>query len=231
MEEYLNKITIPDYINRIKIDVGLSYAAPQSQHWLENNNDLFVFGFEPNPDCINGIKSSKKYECPGHIKDQNISRLGIIPVALSNVDTPTTMKFYILQNDCGTSSLYEPANNKLGPVKECIEVPVYSLRDFFVIFPWDRFPYIEYLKVDAQGADLNILKGAGDYLRERVVYVTTEGDGIEYYRGCSENNEENICKYMESQGFIRVNNLQTKDPTFVNKKFVNIASTIFIKQT
>ena len=49
---------------------------------------------------------------------------------------------------------------------EKIEVPVYSLKHFFDLFPWDRFEFIDYIKIDAQGADFDIIKGAGDYLNE-----------------------------------------------------------------
>ena len=42
-----NKIKIPDWCKRIKIDIGLSENAPQTRVWLENQDDLLVFGFEP----------------------------------------------------------------------------------------------------------------------------------------------------------------------------------------
>ena len=57
---------------------------------------------------------------------------------------------------------------------------VINLKMLFDIFPWDKFQYIDYIKVDTQGADLNVLKSAGNYLKDKVVYVTVEADGHQY---------------------------------------------------
>lgn len=56
--------------------------------------------------------------------------------------------------------MYKPVDPILGEVLDVVPVEVTTLKHFFDRFPWDRFPHIEYLKVDAQGADLDILKGA-----------------------------------------------------------------------
>ena len=140
------------------------------------------------------------------------------------------MKFYVSQNDCGTSSLFPNDKRYLGKIKEVIDVPVYSLKMFFDGFPWEIFQYIDYIKIDAQGSDLNILKSAGSYLSERVVYVTAEGDGQQYI-GAHECSEANIISYMESQGFIRIHHRNTVDPTFVNQKYIEESKNIYIKQT
>ena len=42
------EFTIPDHCKRIKIDVGLSYHAPNMAYCLESDPDVFVLGFEPN---------------------------------------------------------------------------------------------------------------------------------------------------------------------------------------
>ena len=61
--------------------------------------------------------------------------------------------FYCTNKDSGTSSLYCPNSNLKDEIKEIVKVPVYSLKHFFDIFDWNRFPYIEYIKIDAQGSD------------------------------------------------------------------------------
>ena len=156
-------------------------------------------------------------------------RFVIQPCALSSVSEPTTMKFYVSANDCGTSSLFPNDEIQLGKIKDVIDVPVYSLKMFFDGFPWDRFEYIDYVKIDAQGSDLNILKGAGSYLRERVVFVTAEGDGHQYI-GAGECSTQNIIDYMKSQGFMLIRHLNTTDPTFVNKKYIELSKKIYINQ-
>jgi FkbM family methyltransferase len=229
--------TIPETCTHVKLDIGLSYNAPQSQNWLtRDDNQLMVFGFEPNPESIHFITSGnnrKQHESHGDcLEDRFIKecRFVIQKCALSNVSSPETMKFYISNNDCGTSSLFSNNETSLGKIKDIINVPVYSLKMFFDGFPWDRFDYIDYIKIDAQGSDLNILKGAEHYLQDRVVFVTAEGDG-HHYIGSEECSNYNIIKYMESQNFIHINHHNTKDPTFINRKFQHLTSKIYISQS
>ena len=225
--------TIPPTCTHVKLDVGLSYNAPQSQRWLAHEDDtLMVFGFEPNPESISHIKSKNNYLRNGNCLDTKYieeGRFVIQQCALSNVSEPTTMKFYVSQDDCGTSSLYPNDQTRLGRIKSVIDVPVYSLKMFFDGFPWDRFEYIDYIKIDAQGSDLNILKSAGSYLQERVVFVTAEGDGYQYI-GANERNEHNITEYMKSQNFIRIKHANTQDPTFINKNYIDKLNSIYIAQ-
>jgi FkbM family methyltransferase len=229
--------SIPDSCSHVKLDIGLSYNAPQSQSWLSREDaGLMVFGFEPNPAsiaCIINKNNQKQHHSHGDCLQYRYieeGRFVIQQCALSNVIEPTTMKFYVSTNDCGTSSLYPNDETRLGKIKEVIDVPVYSLKMFFDGFPWDRFQYIDYVKIDAQGSDLNILKSAGSYLSERVVYVTAEGDG-NHYIGADECSATNIISYMKSQGFMLIRHLNTIDPTFVNKKYIEESKNIYIKQT
>ena len=212
---------IPDNCTHVKLDIGLSFNAPQSQAWLSKETNLMVFGFEPNPELTKPLQQ----------KFTNTRQFQLIPVALSNVAKEEEMNFYINSNDCGTSSLFKHDEQQLGPIKNEVSVPVVSLKMFFDEFPWDRFEYIDYIKIDAQGSDFNILKSAGNYLSEKVVFVTAEPDGFQYF-GAHECNTENITSYMESQNFVRINHPNTSDPTFVNKKFSEkgIHQTIYIEQ-
>jgi FkbM family methyltransferase len=52
-------------------------------------------------------------------------------------------------------------------IKEVIQVPVYPLSEFFELLP-ETVSYVDFIKIDAQGADLDILKGAGDWLSKKV---------------------------------------------------------------
>jgi len=237
MKEYLNEI--PENIKRIKLDIGLSYNAPHSQDWLEHdkNNELFVFGFEPNPECVEIIKNGniqKRHPTHGKsIEDRYLqNNFCLIPVALGNVNNITEvthMDFYQMSNDCGTSSLNIPNDQSLGPIKTVSKVPVYSLKEFFDLFDWNRFPYIEYIKIDAQGSDLDILHSAGDYLKDRVVYITAEPESKQY-SNVSHNTMENMRDYLESQGFQYIRHPNTLDPTFLNTKYAHLKDDIYICQ-
>ncbi len=233
MEKYIDSTDIPLNIKHIKIDIGLSYSAPQSQVWLNHDQDTFVFGFEPNPECIETISRGdicKKN--PGHgecLSNENAKRFKLIPVALDNVSEKKEMDFYTMANDCGTSSLNQPIDYGLGPVKNIVKVPVYALASFFDHFPWHRFEYIEYVKIDAQGSDLNIVKSAGKYLQDRIVFVTLEPESRSY-ANCNHNSTNNIIEYMTTNGFERYFSPNTDDPTFLNTKFKHLANSIFIYQ-
>lgn len=229
----LNKI--PQSCSHVKIDIGLSYNAPQSAIWLEKEQDVMVFGFEPNPQAYeNLIKGNVQKRDPSHGEPLNKrhlddGRMHMFNVALSNVETVSEMDFYINSNDCGTSSLFPHDQQYLGPIEKIVKVPVYSLKMFFDNFPWDRFSYIDYIKIDAQGSDLNILKSAGDYLSRKVIYITAEADGYQYI-GANECNNENITSYMDSLNFQKIDHPNTQDPTFINKNFLDLQDKIYISQ-
>lgn len=233
MNKYINFNKIPLNKNRIKIDIGLSYNAPHTKIWFENdnyNNDLYVIGFEPNIYNVNNILNKNdyhQYAIENKYMDDN--HFCLINIALSNVKEMKEMDFYCTKKDPGTSSLYCPNNNLNDEIKEIIKVPVYSLKHFFDIFDWERFPYIEYIKIDAQGSDLDILIGAEDYLKNRVVYITAEPEYSQYHNS-EHNNFDNIKKYLESQNFILINHPNTIDPTFINNKFLYLKDDIYIAQ-
>ena len=236
--DIFSNLNIPENCTHVKIDVGLSYGANQSSNWLDTEEDVMVFGFEPNPEsyqCI--LNGNIQLRHPDHayagspLNKRHIDsrRMQIFNIALSNVSNIEYMDFYVNSKDCGTSSLYTHNETYLGPIDKIIRVPVYSLKMFFDNFPWDRFCYIDYIKIDAQGSDLNILKGAEEYLKERVVFVTAEPDGNQYI-GASECNTQNIIEYMTSVGFTQINHKNTNDPTFINNNFLHLSNSIYISQ-
>lgn len=234
-----NKLSIPESIKHVKLDIGLSYNAPFSTFWCNHQPDLFVFGFEPHPGTYAFLKdkSPQKYH---PIYNRNFepnphvdNRLCILPVALSDKGG-VEMDFFQMSVDVGVSSLFKPTEqffqkNTEYSVESVTKVPVFTLKDFFDLFPFDRFPYIEYIKIDAQGSDLNIVKGAGTYLSERVVYITLEADGYQY-EGANNCNENDIVSYMESIGFVKIAHPNTMDPTFLNKNFIHLANSVSILQ-
>ena len=211
------KFDIPDYIKHVKLDVGLSYSAPMSQYWLSRESDLAVFGFEPNPAAVNSILAGATRQHPTHgdpLEKRFIGdRFFLVACALGESVAPT-IKFFITKNDCGCSSVYTP---KYFPIDRIIEVPIYPLTDFFELFPFDTHPVIDYIKIDAQGSDLSIVKSAGHYLEERVVYITIEAEDALYED--TTNSVQAIDDYMKSIGFVRHFSPYTSDPTYFNPRY------------
>lgn len=211
------KINIPSQIKHIKLDIGLSYSAPMSQQWLTHEDDLLVFGFEPNPASVTSILQGATKREKYHGDPLETRFIGknffLIPCALG-LSNNTSIKFFVTGNDHGCSSIYFP---KSFPIECIIEVPIFSLASFFDLLPFDTHPVIDYIKIDAQGSDLNIVKSAGGYLKERVIYVTLEAENTSYEN--TTNSHWDIYTYMLSIGFVRHACPNTSDPTYFNPRF------------
>lgn len=207
------KIDISQNFKSVKLDIGLSHNAPMSQNWLSNEKDLIVFGFEPNLAAGDSVKRRVKFLGTSFF---------IIPCALG-LQSGGIKNFYVTVPDCGTSSLYVPKENKQIRVERVVEVPVFQLSDFFDLFPFDTYPIIDYIKIDAQGSDLDIVKSAGNYLKDRVIYITIEAENLQYEN--TTNSEEEIDMYMEEIGFQRDRLHNTSDPTYFNPRFSDYIKT------
>lgn len=209
------KIKIPAWAKRVKIDVGTSLNAPNSEMWLSQDSELCVFAFEPNKFNIQTIKEGQTY-WPHHIKKERIDySFFIIETALSN-QIISEIDFYCTSGlNTGTSSLFKPT---FFDIKEITKVPVITLEFFFNFFPWDKIKYIDQLKIDAQSSDFNIIKGIGNYLSERIVFLDVETTTFGQYENIENPNE--IKQYMESNDFECIK--WGDDATFLNKKFKNL---------
>ena len=207
-----DKIIIPKKFKRIKIDIGLSHNAPNSKLWLETDQDVIVFGFEPNPKAQNMLKGLIPRE--GNFKNiLPIEKIGdsfhLIPIALSNEEG--YVDFYSTNvGDCGTSSLY-PSNIFSS---EKIKVNKFKLSQFLDLIVWDNIDYIEQIKIDCQGEDFNIIKGVEDYLG-KVAYITFENNTTNQYIGTTNQNNE-IDTLLKSLNFT-VKSHTSFDSTYVNQ--------------
>lgn len=228
-----NILTLPPGLTRLKIDIGLSVNAPQSQIWLENDDLLFVIGVEPLGSNIESIKN-RDTNWPISLDPAFLrKRMFIIPTALSDIKTKEGLTFYVTENDPGCSSLLKPKNFSILRTET---VPVWTLRDLLDCIPTDLVPVIDHVKIDTQGSDLKILLGAGESLN-RVFALTVEIDGQEY-EGAS-NSLEAIKEYLKTFGFqyfkpglisnirfllkgLRID-VETDDATFINANWRHLA--------
>jgi len=214
LEKYLvdGNINVPSKYTRVKIDVGTSINAPNSEYWLDGENDLCVFGFEPNPFNVEYLKTFPKKIWPVHLNPSRIDNdFYLLETALSDKE-PQHLNFYCTDDDSGTSSLYKP--NYFG-IKEEVKVPSIRLKDFFDVFPWDQIPYIEHLKIDAQNSDFDIVRSAGEYLKNNVMFLSVEVTTNNQYENTLSSSE--MKEYIESQGFVCFN--WKSNGNFYNKNF------------
>lgn len=219
-------IQLPKSCTSVRIDVGLSVNAPQSQVWLKKDPNLHVFGFEP-------VKANREKILKGNSPwpinlDPSLvgERIHILPCALLERHIPGGMDIFVTKKDPGCSSVLAPKTFEVDYIEN---VEVDCLDSFFEYFPFNQIAFIHHLKIDVQGADIQVLEGA---LRNitKILAVTVEVDTNEY---CDTRNSlEAIHELLRPYGFellkkglfhriklrlkgIKVN-VETDDPTFIN---------------
>jgi len=204
-------IHLPSTITRLKIDVGLSHNAPHSQLWLEKISNLAVFGFEPNlqavGDLLSGRKRAQVSERWTPYFDHKFvgTQFFLFPVALGS--ERGHVDFHATVNDAAHSSVLEPDKNSIANMGEYDVYPVamFPLSDLLSRIPWGFdgdpgvFAIVEHLKIDAQGHDLEVLRGAGHYLSERVVCVTAEKFTWGYTK--PGHGQQDLLDFMYREGF------------------------------
>ncbi len=236
LEKYIeidcnDRFCLPKNYKYVMLDIGLSFSAPQSQIWLEVCDSSLILGFEPAksnwhqistkisaiPDWfgLDVIPSNHPMRHQSNLPFFWKKRFFPFNVALGNTNQRSTI-FYETLQDSGCSSIYEPI--EFSHIS--YETPVVQLESFLNFFPFEDYPFIDYIKIDAQGADLDILKGMGNYLGKRVICVTAEPEDNQYKGTC--NSKYDIHTFMKSQGFIKIKNPRVKDPTWVNQKFMKL---------
>lgn len=223
----MEKIRLPDYANSMNIDIGLSFSACHTQQWLKKHSNLFVIGIEALQSNINklnkGDQTTYHHREKDHYLDTKFIQEGkciLMNYAIVNSDEKT-INFYNTQ-DPGQCSIYHPPKTRdIFNVKEIIKVDCCKLEDILKNIEFnEKVKYVSYIKIDVQGADLDVVKSGGEIMKERVVYITLEPEVV--YSSGQNNSVSSILNYMKSIGFSKVNVNNVKDPTFLNDKFKHL---------
>ena len=173
---------------KLKFDIGLSFNMPNASKWLTDDEQTYVIGIEPHP---NNFKS-----CCSHVETHHAgNRCYLIEAAISNVGTPEDRDFYGLSGDPGTSSLCKPIGRFENLVDRVYTVETISLKEILDNLNYER---IDVLKSDTQGNDLNVMKSAGDHLKN-VDFIYAEYDESDDYENA--NTGEELDQYLEKMGF------------------------------
>lgn len=141
---------------------------------------LEVVGFEPDPDEAQRLQTEAK-------RPSTFQSLTYLPYALGDTDTQRVLH---LCRSRGSSSFYQPNRKFLDRFPEAdrfdivstVAVPVRSL-DGLVSDRTTALPrFIDFIKMDTQGSELEILRGAQQVLRSQVVAVQVEVEFTPLYR-------------------------------------------------
>jgi FkbM family methyltransferase len=141
-----------------------------------------IDAFEPVPSSLDLLKNAVQYLQDVHIH----------PVALGSKKSQTSMKILGNQADC--SSLLDPSAPGLNVEKE-IMVSVNRLDDIIVEL---HIPYPDFIKMDVQGYELEVLKGGVECLKHAKA-VQCEVSFEEFYKGQALFRD--VLDFMDDHGF------------------------------
>jgi FkbM family methyltransferase len=156
--------------------------------------------FEPNPSELDGVNCSIVNEIKVASKQAHTNAY---PFALCGVSGTTTLNISMRP---GATSTLEPnkefverfaADNfsEMRHIVERIQVPAISLHDFM---HQAELRSIDFIKLDTQGNELDILKSAGDYL-DSVSVIMTEVEMVPLYQ--NQPLFHDVSQFLCSRGF------------------------------
>lgn len=184
-----------------------------------------IYSFEPTPELVKQLEDK-------YIKD---TRVKISEKALADFDGEA--KFYV--------STYSPTNSMLIPdielyteihsdraddlknLKEII-VPVTTLSNWYKAN--NLTERIDVLKIDTQGTELQVLKGAEDLLKDKIKIIILEVQFVNFYKGSPPyyrifeflyNHEFNLLDFYNN---MRLNNLEIieSDLIFLKRDYFDL---------
>lgn len=184
LETYVfRKIVNPD---DIVIDVGahLGWYTVNCAQVIGNGGT--VYAFEPNP----GVASWLTDNC----RRNGLTNVRIERIALA--DKNGTTDFFVGGSDSlGSLKLVNAKRSNLERVHR-IKVPLRTLDSYVKDKDFHR---LKLIKVDAEGADLEVLKGAEKLLRKFHPYLIVEVYGLTWNTDVHRDKE--ILKYLEKLGY------------------------------
>lgn len=223
----MEKIKIPEYASSVNIDIGLSFSACHANEWLKKNEGVFVIGIEALKSNVDKLKEGKQTTYHHREKDHYLDtryldngRCILLNKAIVNSEAKSIDLYNT--NDPGQCSIYYPPKTRqIYSVKEVVKTECCKLEDIINSIEFnENVQYIGYIKIDVQGADLDVVKSGGNILQEKVVYVTLEPETV--YSSGQSNSVTAINNYMTSIGFQRCMLKTVNDPTYINIKYKHL---------
>jgi len=176
---------------RTVIEVGMNQGTDTPNYLTQN--DMVLYGFEPTNELVKLL--NEKYG--------NDPRVKIIPLAVDIENRFTTFNIAAWQ-DWGCSSLNEFTDgvserwngfNFHYTGKQ--SVMTIRLDDFCRMYGVD---HIDYLHIDAQGSDFNVLKSLGSYIDGVDAGVCEVSYNVPLYKGV-DNTHASVTEWLTERGF------------------------------
>jgi FkbM family methyltransferase len=193
----------------IWFDVG-AFRCEHTYGFALHNPSLRVFAFEPNLQLAAKLFGA-------------LPNIVVVPMAVSETDG--CAEFNITASPASSSLLpIDDANarqwvggNGINVVSRTV-VPTVRLDTFMNLA---GIQTVDYLKIDAQGADLSVVKSLGDRLRDvRKIYLEVFVTPHPVYHGTASKDE--VVKFLSARGFELVavdaqSDGQEENLTFINR--------------
>ncbi len=159
---------------------------------------IVSYGFEPNPQAYAYILRQQ-----ATFNDSQYKKVTYLPLALLEKSGEATL--YVTKRPGATSTLRPNAEllahfdrDNWSQMREVVSeeaVRGISLQDFVAS---EGMTYADYIKLDTQGNELNILKSGGEFLRH-VSVIRTEVEMISIYENQSLLGD--VCSFLAGRGF------------------------------
>jgi FkbM family methyltransferase len=177
------------------IEVGTK-DGHDTYKWLQDP-DTVVYTFEPTPESHVLLQNRFR----GHV---NYKNLNLIPAAVDIKNGFTTFNIAAVE-DWGCSSLNEFADDRFEhfpgrelQVTHTSKVMTIRLDTFMDMH---GIKEVDYLWIDAQGSDFNVLKSLGDRVIDVKAGKCESAYVADLYKNC-DNSTSDIVKWLKDQGFM-----------------------------
>ena len=165
-----------------KKDICIDVGANIGNHSKFFSKFFFkVFSFEPN---------KKSYELL-EINTKSIKNISIFNIALSNVEQ--IINFFENKKNYGASRIIQASNKKNNKNIKKIKT---NILDKVILEK--NFKNIKYIKIDTEDHDINVLKGANNYLRNNSPFISIE---LKKYDFNKSYNDFEIILFLKKFGY------------------------------
>lgn len=196
------------------LDVG-AFRCEHTYGFALMNPSLRVFAFEPNMQVAAKLFGA-------------LPNIFIIPMAVSEIDgyaefnvTALPAASSLLPIDDGNARHWVGGGQDIRVVSKTM-VPTIRLDTFMKLA---GIQSVDYLKIDAQGSDLAVLRSSGNRLKDlRKIYLEVSVTPYPVYHGSPRRAE--IVEFLEAHGFELASTETQSDGQEENLTFVNRAASV-----
>jgi len=214
-------------MNPIIIDIGAAQGL-KTKKWIEQLQKGTYYCIEPLPENFNILQENLLKS--GNLLKNNIN-INVFNLAINNIEGELT--FYVSPYANSSSLLpilpknikkwKNPKGTKEIEFKDIKEIEVNAIRlDTFLKENNLENTIIDFIKIDTQGNDLNVVKSLGNKIHNvKEIMLEVQLTKFEYYKG--QPTKKDVLKYMLSKGFIQHRKIkqsfnQEENIWFINKK-------------